>query len=593
MRAIQAPSTAGPLRRLFSLSRRHRRVFGVATVSAVISVACGLAVPVFTQRLIDQGIVGEQPGRIWPLSLAALGFGLIQALTIFVRRNLGHRASITIEAELRSRLFAHLQGLPVSFHDRWPHGQLLARTTSDLRSVSGFFGNALVFLTSYTITFVGVAIVLFLLDAVLAAVVVALVVPFVLFARRFDRRMRSITRRSGEAVGDVTDVFDESIRGMRVLRGLGREDRISTEVERAAGALRGVNLHAVAIRSRHLPVLTLVPAVIVATVLGLGGLHVIDGSLSLGSLVAFNQYLALVLSPLRVAGWHLASAQQAAASGQRILEVLDIEADISDRPEAQTLSSIKGMITFDHVEVAYPDSSAPALHDVTFTVHPGETIAVVGPSGSGKSTLLALLLRFVDPTSGRVLVDGVDIKEVSLASLRQQVGTVFDDATLLRGTVRDNIAFADPDADEEALRRAAALAAVDGFVSDLPEGYETAVGDRGFSLSGGQRQRLALARAILSDPRILVLDDALSSVDVTTASDIEAGLRTDLDACTTFVTTCRASTAAQADQVILLEGGRVTAVGHHQELLAHPAYLRVITTEQRNDDVVGTAGRVW
>lgn len=584
------PASRGQLRPLFALSRRHRGAFAVATTSAIVSAVCGLAVPLFTQRLIDDAIVGQEPGLVWPLSLAALGLGLGQALTVFVRRNLGHRTSIAIETELRARLFAHLQGQPVSFHDRWRHGQLLARATSDLNAVSGFFGNALVFLTSFSVTFVGVAIALVLIDPLLAVLTVGLIVPFVIFARHFDRQMRDVAARSGEAVGDVTAVVEESIRGMRVLKGLGRQDRVSVALGGAAGRLQDVNLEAVAIRSRYLPVLTLVPAVIVAAVLGVGGVHVIDGTLSLGSLIAFNQYLALVLSPLRVAGGHLASTQQAVVGGQRIMEVLDTEPAIDDPVGAVALPTIAGEITFDRVEVTYPGSPTPALRDVTVTVHPGETVALVGPSGAGKSTLLALLLRFVDPTVGRVLVDGVDLRTVGLVSLRRQLGTAFDDAALLRGSVRDNIAFGDPEADDDAVGHAAALAAADEFVADLPAGYDTPVGDQGASLSGGQRQRLALARALLPRPRILLLDDALSSVDVATAASIETGLRAEPDHRTTVVTTCRAATAAAADRVVLLDEGRIVATGRHDELLDHPAYRRAIITEQRDEDSVGTAG---
>jgi ATP-binding cassette subfamily B protein len=581
----------GPLRRLLHLSRRHRRAFAIATTSAIVSAVCGLAIPLFTQRLIDDAIIGRQRELVWPLGLAALGLGLGQALTVFLRRNLGHRTSIAIETDLRARLFGHLQGLAVPFHDQWQHGQLLARATSDLNAVSGFFGNALVFLTSFSVTFVGVAIALFLTDPLLALATVGMIVPFVVSARHFNRRMRAVSRRSREGVGEVTTAVEESIRGMRVLRGLGRVDRVSMELERSTSRLQEVNLEGVAIRSRYLPVLTLVPAVIVAVVLGLGGMLVIEGRMSVGSLVAFNQYLALVLSPLRVAGWHLASTQLAAAGGRRILEVLDTEPTVHDPPGAEVLPTISGSITFDEVEVAYPGSTEPVLRDINLVVRPGETIAVVGASGSGKSTLLSLLLRFVDATAGRVLIDGLDVRSVSLSSLRRQIGTVLGEPALLRGSVRDNIAFGDPGADDEAVRRAARLAAADEFVDELPDGYDTEVGDQGFSLSGGQRQRLALARAILPEPRVLVLDDALSSVDVVTATAIERALHDALSDRTTFVTTCRAATAAGADRVILLEDGRIVATGCHKELLEHPAYRRAITTQQREGDPVGRAGR--
>lgn len=591
-RTDQGAATQSSVRRLVTLSRPHRGAFSIAAAAAVVSAVCGLALPIFTQRLIDDAVIGREPELVWPLSLAALGLGIGQALTIFVRRNLGHRISIAIETELRARFFAHLQRLPVSYHDRWHHGQLIARATSDLSAVSGFFGNALVFLTSFSVTFVGVTIALLFIDPLLTVLTIGLVVPFMVVVRYFDRQLRNVAARSRAAVGDVATVVDESVRGMRVLKGLGSEDRVSVELGRAAGRLVDVNLEGVAIRSRYLPILTLLPAVIVAAVLGVGGVHVIEGSLSLGSLVAFNQYLALVLSPLRVAGSHLASTQHAVAGGQRIFEVLDTEPAMCGPPERTALATIEGEIILDQVEVTYPGSSTPALRDVNLTVHPGETIALVGPNGSGKSTLIALLLRFVDPTAGRVLIDKVDIRTVSLGSLRRQLGTAFDDAALLRGSVRDTIAFGDQGADDDAVRHAARLAAADGFVAALPAGYDTPVGDQGSSFSGGQRQRLALARALLPRPRILLLDDALSSVDVATAASIEDALRTHLGERTTLITTSRAATAATADRVVLLEQGRIVAIGRHDELLDHPTYRRAVTEEQRDEDVVGTAGRL-
>jgi ATP-binding cassette subfamily B protein len=564
----------------------------IATAAAVVSALCGLALPIFTQRLIDEAVIGREPELVWPLSLAALGLGIGQTLTIFLRRNLGHRISIAIETDLRARLFAHLQELPMSFHDRWHHGQLIARATSDLSAVSGFFGNALVFLTSFSVTFIGVTVALLFIDPLLTVLTIGLAIPFILAVRYFDRQMRDVAKRSRAAVGEVANVVDESVRGMRVLKGLAAENRVSAELGRAAGHLEDINLKGVAIRSRYLPVLSLLPAVIVAAVLGVGGVHVIEGSLSLGSLVAFNQYLALVLSPLRVAGSHLGSTPNAVAGGQRIFEVLDTESAICEPPDGVALATVEGEITLDQVDVTYLESSTPALRGINLTVHPGETIALVGPSGSGKSTLIALLLRFVDPTAGRVLIDKVDIRTVSLRSLRRQLGTAFDDAALLRGSVRDNIAFGDREADDDAVRYAARLAAADGFVAALPAGYDTSVSDQGLSLSGGQRQRLALARALLPRPRILLLDDALSSVDVATAASIESALRVNKGERTTLITTCRAATAAVADRVVLLEQGRIVAIGRHDELLEHPAYRRAVTEELRDEDVVGTARRL-
>lgn len=574
------------MKRLIELTRPHWAALTGALLCGVVALGCILVIPELTRRLVDDAILGHRSSLIWPLGLATLALGILRGFMNFLRRNLAGATSVRIEADLRTRLFAHLQGLPISFHDQWQSGQLLARATSDLNSIRLFAGYALVFLSFVVVVLLGVGARLLVLDARLAVLSLGLVVPFGLAGIRFNGQMEDISARSREAVGELTNVVEESVGGVRILKAFGQEGRAVRRLELRATELRAVNLEGVRVRSTYIPVMALVANLIWAVLLGVGGLEVIHRHLSLGNLVAFYQYLAFVIVPLRYVGWMLAMAQQATAAGRRVFEVLETQPAISDPSHARPLPSIMGEITFDGVTFTYPGSERPALDDISLTIQPGETVALVGMSGSGKSTFAALLPRFADPTRGRVLIDGIDIRTVSLPSLRSQIGVVFDEPVLFSASVRDNIAFGDPNALDGDVRRAAEAAGAARFIESLPDGYETRVGEEGFSLSGGQRQRLALARALLSRPRILVLDDPLSSVDVKTEAEIEANLTTLLQGRTTVLIAHRASTVSMADRVILLEEGQVRATGTHAELLARePGYRQVLAAELDLDEM--------
>jgi ATP-binding cassette, subfamily B, bacterial len=570
----------GTLRRLLRALGPHRRLLVVAAVCGLFSIACSLTLPLVVKAVVDQAIIRHREHLILPLALAALALVSVRALMNFLRRNTSGEASIRIEADFRARLFAHLQGLPVSFHDRWQSGQLLARATSDLNAIRMFLGFALVFLSFLAVYSLAVVVALFLLDPLLAAFTICLAVPFALTAIRFNHRMEDVSARSRQAVGEVANVVEESIGGIRIIKAFGVEAGAVGRLVGRSSELRDVNLEAVRFRAFYVPLLALLPNLILAAVLGVGGLEVIHHHLTLGGLIAFNQYLTFVVVPLRYIGWMLSMGQQATAAGQRVFEILDTQPDIADRPAAPPLGPIDGEVAFEHVTFVYPGSTEPALRDVSFTAHPGQTVALVGMSGSGKSTVASLLPRFFDPTEGRILVDGRDVRDVTLASLRRQIGVVFDEPVLFSATIAENIAFGYPDASRDDVERAARVAGAHDFVLALPEGYDTRVGEQGLSLSGGQRQRLALARALLARPRILILDDPLSSVDVRTEAEIEANLRSLLAGRTTFLIAHRASTVAMADRVILLEDGRIVAEGDHHELLANdPAYRRVLAAE--------------
>lgn len=573
----QRPSDAYTLLRL---ARPHLSRLSLAVLFAVGAVICWLLIPIFVRRFVDEAIVGGDRSVVWPLGLTMLALGSLQAFIVFLRLRASATTTVVVETDLRSRLVEHLQRLPISFHREWQSGQLLARATSDARAVGGFIGNSLVYLAAHAVTTLGVAIVLVCLNASLAALALGLTVPFAIAAVRFNRRMRSVAASSRQALGGVTSVVEESVGGVQVLHALGREEHVVARLANASQAQRSAGLQGVRLREIHIPILTFGPALIVAAVIGLGGLQVIEGHLTVGTLVAFIQYLTLVLLPLRIAALHLAKAQEAVAAGRRVLEVLDIRPGLVDPPDGRRLPLITGQVRFQGVSFTYPRAATPALSEASFTVEPGETLALVGSTGSGKSTIAGLLLRLADPTAGRILLDGTDIRTVTLSSLRQQLGAVFEEPMLFGASVRDNIAFGSPGADEAQVRWAAQAAGAHSFIADFPKGYATGLREEGLSLSAGQRQRIALARALLSRPRILVLDDPFSNVDLATEEELKQNLQALFRPHTVVLIAHRLTTLTLADRVLFLEGGRVRATGAHEELLrTHPAYRQVLAAD--------------
>jgi ATP-binding cassette subfamily B protein len=500
------------------------------------------------------------------------------------RRLVAGRVSLGVELDLRNRLYAHLQTLELGFFAGQQTGQLMSRSTVDLASVRFFLGYGLVFIAQSALTIVLASIAMFALQPGLAALAL-IPVPFVvLIAARYGRISRPALTEVQQRIAELTADVEENVSGVRVVKAFAAEER---QLDRFRGSVARVfdqSMIATRLRAFYNPFIGFLPNLGLAVVLLVGGRQVINGSLTLGDFTAFYAYLLMLIAPMRQLGIALGMAQRATASGTRIFELLDREPLLVAAPDAQPLPPGAGRVELDHVSFAY-DGAGPALQDIDLVVDGGTTVALVGATGSGKSTLVQLLGRLYDPVSGSVRIDGADVRDVDLRSLRSEIAVVDDDPFLFSATVHDNIAYGRPEATREEVERAAERAQASAFVEALPDGYDTRVGERGLTLSGGQRQRIAIARALLADPRILVLDDATSSVDASTEQAIKEALREVMAGRTTFVIAHRLSTIALADEIVVLEGGRIAARGTHAELLEQSELYAEIAEKGLPDQV--------
>lgn len=537
--------------------------------------AAKVSVPLLARQAIDHGIVAGEGGALARWSLALLAVGIVQGACTGLRRYLAIGVAARIETDLRQRLFAHLQRLHFAFHDRAQTGQLMARANSDVQQIQFF----LVFIplaVANTLTVAAVAAVLVATNAGLAVAALAPLPLVNLAARRFSQRVHPEVMALQQELAGLSTVVEETVSGIRVVKGFGAEDERREAMGRAADGVLAASLRAARIRSRYLPVLDFLPALGLVVVLWYGGHQVLAGHLSLGSLVAFNAYVLMLVWPLRMTGMLIAQAQRSVAAAERVDEILATEPEITDRPRARALPPGGGELRFEGVRFAYRPSGPVVLDGFDLHVRAGEAVAIVGPTASGKTTVARLIPRFYDVDAGRILLDGVDVRDLRLRDLRRAVGIVFEETFLFADTVRNNIAFVDPDAADEAVIAAARLAGAHEFICELPDGYDTVVGEYGYSLSGGQRQRIAIARAILADPRVLILDDATSSVDPATEQAIRDALGWAMRGRTMVVIAHRPATVALADRVVLLDGGRVAASGTHEELLGTNARYREV-----------------
>ncbi|TWD82748.1 ATP-binding cassette subfamily B protein [Kribbella amoyensis] len=574
----RAPERSRNLWRLRPYLKPHKWRLSIMFTTAMLGVGVSLSIPLVTRAIIDGPVTRRELSLLVPLALLALGLSIAEVILVWARRWAQSRTVSDLEATLRHDLYVRLQSLPMEFHTRWQSGQLLSRVTTDLSTIRRFMGFGLLFLVMNILQLVVVTILLLQLYWPLGIVVLLAAVPIITVSLKFERKYLVISRTVQDQQGDLATQIEESALGFRVIKAFGRRQHVQQQFDDGAKTLYGTEVEKVRLASRFWSFLGVIPNLTLVIVLLLGALAVGRESITLGTLVAFITLMLSLIWPVTSLGAILAMAQEAMTAADRISEILDTWSTIQSGPEE--LEHPRGHLRFENVGFRFSDDTAEVLHDVNLDLTPGTTLALVGATGSGKTTLTSLVPRLYDVTAGRITIDGHDIRDLTLPSLRSAVASAFDDPTLFSMSVRENLTLGRPDATEAEVQQALQVAQAQ-FANDLPWGLDTRVGEQGMSLSGGQRQRLALARAVIARPAVLVLDDTLSALDVHTEALVEEALRNVLADTTGIVVAHRASTVMLADKVALLENGTVTHVGTHQELLAEvPAYRLLLAAEE-------------
>jgi ABC-type multidrug transport system fused ATPase/permease subunit len=558
--------------RLLGFLRPYKVSLIVSIVLAVGSQIAQIALIWITKDVIDGALHPHDQQKLWLFVGAVVALGVARALLMAARRLISGKQALSVEMDMRQRLYGHLVRLSFGFYDRHQTGQLMSRATVDLQGVRFFLGYGLIFFFQNILTVVSVTIVLLVFQWKLALIALAITPVLVALAYRYSRVAHPTLREVQQKLADVATVAEENIVGVHVVKSFAQEPQESAKFHARSEAVFQQTLQANRQRALYVPFISWVPLLAQGAVLLVGARMVSSGELSVGSFVAFNLYLGMLVMPLRSLGMWIGQAQRATASGERIFQIMDEPEEISERPGAVELPPGGGHLRFEDVRFEYLEGR-PVLDGVSLDVPAGRTVALIGQTGSGKTTLTSLVPRFYDVTSGRVTIDGVNVRDVTLASLRGSVGVISQDPFLFSATVRENITFGAADLDHAEVEQIARVAQAHDFVAELPDGYDTVIGERGITLSGGQRQRLAIARALAVDPRILILDDATASVDATTEARIRVGLRAAMQGRTTLIIAHRLSTIALADEIVVLDRGRIAARGTHEELLeTSPVY---------------------
>jgi ABC-type multidrug transport system fused ATPase/permease subunit len=571
----------GTFWRLLTFLRPYRRGVIVSFVLAAIAMGTGVLIPFLVGRTVDE--IRKGTTNLWPLAIAILAAGLVRLVFSVARRLIAGRVSLGVEYDLRNRMYQHLQSLELAFFDEQQTGQLMSRSTVDLQAVRFFLGYGLIFILQSFVTLLVAAVVMLALNVELGllALTPAPVIFFVAF--RYGRRNRPASQEVQQRIAELTAEVEENVGGIRLVKAFAREERQLGRVRDKAARVFEQSMVSTRLRAFYNPFIGFLPNLGLALVLIVGGTQAVHGHITIGEFVAFYGYVQLLAGPVRMLGIALGMAQRAVASGARVFEVLDRKAQMTVPEGAGDLPPGEGHVELRDISFAYEGTEEPVLRGIDLDVPAGRTIALVGGTGSGKSTLVSLLPRLYDPSAGSVWIDGADVSTVRLQSLRAQVGLVSDDPFLFSDTVRNNIAYARFDAPQEAIEDAARRADIHDFIVSLPDGYDTLVGERGMTLSGGQRQRLAIARALVMDPRVLILDDATSSVDATTEAAIKRALRELMEGRTTFIIGHRLSTIALADEIVVLEDGRIAERGTHDELIEASELYREIAEKGAPD----------
>ncbi|HZW04870.1 MAG TPA: ABC transporter ATP-binding protein [Anaerolineaceae bacterium] len=538
-----------------------------ALLSLLLVNAANLATPQLLRLLIDDGITPMNMQAIWLVAGLLVVVALARGLFNFLQAYWSEVASQGVAYELRNVIFDRLQNLSFSYHDQAQTGKLMTRMTSDVEMTRTFVGNGFIQFLSGIVLLIGTLAILFRMNALLTGLFLLMVPAILLIFGIFVRRVMPLAKIVQEKLGGLNTILQENLAGIRIVKAFAREDYEEQRFRTQNQDYLTDNVTLVRLFSTFFPLVFLIANLAVVAVVWVGGLQVIGGDVTLGELVAFIAYQGFLLMPIFMLGFVGSALSRAEASAQRIFEVIDAESDVKEKPGAEPLPEIRGEVVFDHVSFRYAGAEQDVLYDVSFKAEPNQTVAIMGTTGSGKSSIINLIPRFYDVTEGRVLIDGYDVRDVTIESLRSQIGIVLQETTLFSGTVRENIAYGKPDASEEEVIAAAKAAQAHDFVSELTDGYDTVIGERGTGLSGGQRQRIAIARALILDPHILIMDDSTSAVDAETEYKIQQALENLRQNRTTFVIAQRISTVRSADLILLIDNGRLVEQGTHAELL--------------------------
>ncbi len=562
--------------RLLRYLLKYPKLVAFALISMLGMVGMSFVVPWITRYVIDIAIIEQQWYLLLPAALGVIGATALHALFVGGRRFYCAYLGQRVIYDLRNQLYEHLHNLPFSFYDTAQTGELMSRVTQDVNLMRRFLGFGVVNILRSVLMFFGTMVVLFFINVRLTLLVLFTLPPFLIIIRIFSRRIRPMYRKLQRKLAEMTAVLQENIAGVRVVRSFAREDHEIEKFNDVNWDYLEQNISTVRARAFFFPLMRMTTQMGTALILWYGGRQVIAGVMTLGWLVAYNQYVRRLLGPLRMMGWLINLGELAIAAGQRVFNILDKKSDIKEKEDAVELSDVKGNVKISDVWFRYPDTEEWVLKGIDLEANHGERIALLGATGSGKSTLVNLIPRFYDPDRGTVTIDGHDLKDLKLESVRSKIGMVMQETFLFSAPIRENIAYGRPDASLEEIKAAAKAAQIHDYIDTLPEGYDTVVGERGVGLSGGQRQRVAIARALLLNPPILILDDSTSSVDAETEKLIQDALDNLMEGRTSFVITQKLSSVRGADEIIVLERGEVVQRGSHKELLDIPGIYREI-----------------